>query len=380
MKKLLAALLISSFTFTSINLAWAVDPKSGAKCLRVGQIATIPGYKFKCIKVKNKLVWDKGTSTAPKTSPSPKPATDPYSISPLAINTFQDAVTQYKDIKYWAWRKASIEIEKNAIPGAGINVLVGPNSKECSDSGMQAIKAMQKLYTGSPLATKSTLIFANKEDNGWIKPAISESFPESNPPQDAFGANAKSEVYVLHSDSCDSKDMMAISGASIAHGYTHSLQKIQYVGSKENWGTFPRWLVEGGATFSENLIQYGKDYKTWITNPGFHNWDLRQYDNTFYQNFYEYKLQSDGKYSWAHTDQWPNQRVYDVGSYACEVLIAVKGPASIIQLHTEFAKTGDFEQSFKIVYGLPWKEALPLIASAVYQSTMWLVNTPSGLK
>ena len=388
MKKSLAALLIFSFTLTSTSHLWAADPKPGAKCLRAGQIGTIPGYKFKCIKVKNKLVWDKGTSTAPKApssstpkaSASPAPTSDPYLISPASINSFQDAVTRYKDIKYWAWKRAAIEVEKNTSSESILNVLVGPNSKECSDAGTRAIRAMQKLYSESQLPVKSTLIYAAKEDNTWTKSAINGSFPDSNPPQDAFGVNTKSEAFILHSDYCNSKDVMAISGAAIAHGYTHSLQKIQYLESKENWGNFPRWLIEGGATFSENFIQYGKDYKTWITNPGFHNWDLKQYDNNFYRDFYDYKLQSDGKYTWVHTDQWPNQRVYDVGSYACEVLIAIKGPSSIIRLNSEFAKSGNFEKSFEIVYGLSWKEALPLLASAVHQSTTWLVNTPNGLK
>lgn len=371
MRKVLAVFLIASFTFASTNPLWSAQPKPGATCVKLGQIATTPGYKFNCIKVKNKLIWDKGTPTVP--------TPDQYQISPTAINSFADAAKNYKAIKYWAWRKATLAMESNPNPNTPLEILAGPQSKVCSDAGMRAIRSMQRLYGGSQLPKKSTLIYATKEDDDWIKSVLGVDFPESNPPQDAHGVNAKYESYEIHSDSCDSQSAMSTSGASLAHGYTHAVQRLQYIGSKENWGNFPRWLIEGGATFSENFILYGKDYKTWITNPGFHNWDLKQYDEKFYRDFFEYKLQPDGKYTWAHTDQWPNQRAYDVGSYACEVLIAVKGAPSIIELHSEFARTGDFEKSFESIYGLPWRVALPLISKAVYQSTIWLINTPNGL-
>jgi hypothetical protein len=129
MKKSLAAFLVLSFMMSSTTPLWAADPKPGGKCLRLGQIATIPGYKFKCVMVKNKLVWDKGTSTTPKASSSASPTSDPYLISPAEINSFQDAVNQYKDIKFWAWKKAMNAVGNNPTPNTDLDVLVGPHSK-----------------------------------------------------------------------------------------------------------------------------------------------------------------------------------------------------------------------------------------------------------
>ena len=381
MRKYLAILITSLLCVTLPIHAWAATPKAGGKCLKAGQIATIPGIKFKCILVNKKLVWDKGTSTLPKQKPTTStPTSDPYLISPPEIKSFQELASRYKDIKYWAWKKAVDAIKENQNPNYKVEVLVGPQSKECSAKASEAVLAMQNLYQGSRVATKSTLVYSVKEDDNWLKTTLGSRFPEWNPIQDPNGVNSSLEAYAVQTEPCTSTGLMTISGAEIAHGYTHALQKIQYVGSKENWGNIPRWLVEGGATFSENIIQYGQDYKTWITNPGFRNWDLKQYDLSFYRDFFEYKLQADGKYSWSHTDQWPNQRAYDVGSYACEVLVAFKGPASIINLHKEFAATGDFPGSFKSVFGIGWTEAAPILTEAVYKSTTWVVNSPDGIK
>jgi len=379
MKKLSVFLTVALVLLgTGIQGSWAAAPKAGGKCTKLGQVISTPGIKYKCIFVGKKLVWDKGIRTAP----APSKNTNPYLIEPAPINSFKDLNSGYRDIKYWAWKKSRNAVDGKDTSNLVIETLVGPSSKECPGKSSVAANSIHNLYAGASLPKRLILIYAVQGDSSWAQLQMEKilgTLPVTNPLQNPHGMNAELDALELQPD-CSDTSPMVLSGASLAHGYTHTIQKVQYLGSSFNWGTFPRWLVEGGATYSENFIQYGSDYKTWITNPTFHNWDLKQYDLNFYQDFFTYKLQENNKYSWAHTDQWPNQRVYDVGSYACEVLIAVKGPASIIQLHSEFAKTGDFEKSFEIVYGLPWKEALPLIANAVFQSTTWLVNTPSGLK
>jgi hypothetical protein len=381
MRKPLAVLIVVLLSIAAPTSSWAASPKAGARCSKLGQTVQYQGIKFKCTLSNKKLIWDKGVKTSSgQGQQKPSQVIDPYLISPQEIKTFQDLPTRYKDVKYWAWKRATDAIRNGQGANIPLEVLVGPNSKECSKKGSDAVIAMNNLYVGTKLPIKSTLAYSEKEDDPWLNNTFVRRFPNSNPTQEPNGVNSNFESYVVQTEPCTSISAMTVSGAEIAHGYTHALQKLQYVGSKENWGNVPRWLVEGGATFSENFVQYGQDYKTWITNPGFRNWDLKQYDKSFYMNFFEYKLQSDGKYSWVHTDQWPNQRVYDVGSYACEVLIAIKGPASIIELHREFGITGNFSESFRKVYGISWSDAYPLIADAVYQSTNWVVNSPDGLK
>jgi hypothetical protein len=141
----------------------------------------------------------------------------------------------------------------------------------------------------------------------------------------------------------------------------------------------PRWLLEGGATFSENFITYGVDYDSWIRQPPFHNDDLKKYDLQFYQDYLSLKTIPGTDGLWAYTDKWPNQRAYDIGSHVSDALIAFKGPSSIIDLYTEFGKTGDFDQAFKKIFGITWTMAQPYVAEATYKSVNWLLDPKSDL-
>jgi hypothetical protein len=176
-------------------------------------------------------------------------------------------------------------------------------------------------------------------------------------------------------DSCSNTFPVDNAGGGVAHGFTHAIQKLQFLGSNQNWGNAPRWLLEGGATFSENFVTYGSDYKTWISNGHpFYKEGLEKYDLQFYENYLKLKRLNGSDNLWAYTDQWPNQRAYDLGSYVCEILVALKGPASLMNLYAEFAKIGDFDQSFQNIYGINWTEAGPLVAQSIYEEINWLLD------
>jgi M6 family metalloprotease-like protein len=70
MKRLIAAILLT----TSLGLSFVVPAsgavKAGASCTKLKATTTVSGYKYTCIKSGNKLVWSKGVRTS---TPAPAP-------------------------------------------------------------------------------------------------------------------------------------------------------------------------------------------------------------------------------------------------------------------------------------------------------------------
>ena len=65
----------------------AATPKAGAKCTKAGTTATASGKKFTCVKSGTKLVWNKGVAIKAAPNPSPNPVFKPVEPTPTATPT-----------------------------------------------------------------------------------------------------------------------------------------------------------------------------------------------------------------------------------------------------------------------------------------------------
>jgi len=368
LKKCTIIFILCSLFLTVFTNISSAAVKAGSACTKLNSTTTSGGYKYTCIKSGKKLVWSNGIKVTTTT------------LNPAPIKNFNELTTRYKDIKYWAWKNAADAAAKLPLEGPEIVTLVGPNTKNCYTKTESSIQRISQVFRGSNLPKKLWILNADKIDKSWIELKTSELLlphqrlfidgVEANP----HGINNAKEAVEWINDSCQDTSVMGKSGGAVAHGFTHGIQKLQFMDTEQSYGNLPRWLFEGTATFSENFIAYGSDYKTWISNPTFHNQDLKKYDLKFYKDYLLLKKIEGNNNLWAYTDQWPNQRAYDLGSYVVEVFIAIKGPASVIDLYTDFAKVGDFDKSFKNIYGITWSEAEPLVAQSIYQSISWLLD------
>jgi hypothetical protein len=48
------------------------------------------------------------------------------------------------------------------------------------------------------------------------------------------------------------------------------------------------------------------------------------------------------------------------------VLIAVNGPTPVINLFKDIGETGNFDSSFKNIYGISWSDAKSFVAKAIF--------------
>lgn len=371
-KKLIA---FSSVLFLTLSLPLIpvnAAAKAGAKCTKAGSTKVVKDKSYTCVKTGKKLVWDKGVVIKTMLTPTPTPSA---TIKP--IKNFSELKTRYLDFHYLAWDSAFKTRSKVASIGLEIESILGPNSRMCERDTKIVLENVQKMYSGSLLPKKIWIIYFDETDRNWAESEtkkllhqneIQSSNGKMNNPESVNVATQ--EAVNWFENSCTLTDFMSLSGAGISHGYTHSIQKFQFSKNSTQWGTWgsaPRWLLEGGATFSENMTAHGDSYLKWRSAGPFHNSDLKKYDLAFFQDFLRYKLPGNTLYSWDWTDKWPNQRVYDIGSLVCEILIAIQGPNSIIDLFHEFAQSQDFDLSFKKVFGVTWSEVHEDIAFAIYQ-------------
>ena len=386
-------------TISLIPAYSATPPKSGSACSKQGITKSYQGKKFTCIKSGKKLIWDQGVkitpiqivsqTPSPTSSPTPSPTPTPTptqtptpteSKSPARnsepIMSFDELRVRYLDFHYLAWKRSIDQISKSAINNTQIIELVGPNSKKCSGESIEAIRVTQRLFAASALSPSLKILYADKVDEKWLYEETAKLLrPNELVLQDGkqinpHSVNSDTKIGVEWiQDSCTENRINFINGSATAHGYTHIIQKFQFTSNPTTWGAWgkaPHWLFEGGATFSDQIIFFGKSESSWMGFSKDQASTLKEYGLDFFNDFLRFELDANNN-AWGVTDKYPNQRVYDVGSIVCEILIAMKGPNVIIDLYSDLAKTQDFELSFKNKFGVTWTEAKPEIAFAIYK-------------
>ena len=93
----------------------AAAPKAGAKCTKAGAIATASGKKFTCVKSGKKLVWNKGVAIKAAPKPSPNPVFKPAEPTPTATPTPSPTATptptpSVKPVEFNATAKKAFDI------------------------------------------------------------------------------------------------------------------------------------------------------------------------------------------------------------------------------------------------------------------------------
>ena len=403
------AMAFSLFFAISIPISSYAAVKAGSVCTQQGKKVTSVGKIYTCIKSGKKLVWNSGEiikktavikptqtptpsfkpipeesvspSSAPSSSPSSSPLPTQTSTTIPAIKTIFDLPTNYKFIKYWAFTKASEEIMSNAENSTPIEVLIGPNSKACyQETTLSALRMLQKVYGKSNIPKKLWLLYADMNvDRNWIEnktltllPPNRIQYNKNKQMDNIETSNPSGEGVLWVQNSCAAINGIKIS-SDVLHGYTHTIQDLQYSeypNGYGRWGEVPRWLIEGGASWSQIFYESNSNLKKY-ENSG--DWGvLSKYDKNFFNDYLVIPAYSNNL--WQYTDQWPEMRAYDLGAYICDMLIALKGPSSIIELNKDYLVTGSFETSFRNIFGLPWAEAQPFFSSAAFSLIKWLAS------
>jgi hypothetical protein len=160
-------------------------------------------------------------------------------------------------------------------------------------------------------------------------------------------------------------------GTREIHEYVHTIQILNSTNneSKFNYGLLPRWLLEGQALWSAQA-SVANSYDEYLSLRAIDYPELSQMRPSYTAEWIEEFLNPNPVFiknadNWQYWQKYPNYRVYDIGALANEILTAIKGPSSVMNLYVAVGKGATFADAFKQEFGINWNEAITYISKAI---------------
>ena len=328
---------------------------------------------FVCARSGKKKIWVKQTVTK-------SPANT--STAPVTPTGWSDLEKYASAIPYASWRASSAAIATGVSKSPVLQILNGPNAVITNASPETAINLASRLFSSAPQPSQMTLLRYGHGDVQWAQSQWTAAFSgqDSSVPNEiqntcssastCWGGVARTSssgsgwiALASMQANANAKDSRHVTGAIEAHEYTHLVQYAPFVGvNGRSVGHLPRWLAEGMATYVQAAV-------LGVTSYDAYSAERRKETNGFKYGsaWLETFLAPTGTdwtpwNSYGGNDSW---RIYDVGFLATEVLVALKGPGTAMQLYRNVAAGQTFNDAFAALYGITWAEAHKIIARAI---------------
>jgi hypothetical protein len=369
-KRVIAFLsILSLFLSTPLIPANAVA-KAGAKCAKAGNIEVVKGKTYTCIKSGKKLVWNKGVTSkkvgaAQPTLPTP--------------TSFDDLVQNYEGIAYAAWSKSRTKIIASTKTDVNFKLVLGPNSVLTNKNPIDAINLVSRLYSGYAKSVDYYLLAFSYEDRDWAVKQMDSIIPTA-------GSRWIYDVACATKSTCfgggsftdsSNKHLMVLTvgliddntttGTLEAHEFAHSVQQMTMGAARPPvefltapW--FPNWYWEGQANFSQNAAIWFDSFDKYMSqrrqvSGGLFNASI--YDSKYIESYFV--LNPNKEWGAKHE----RYRQYDLGAMFIEILTALKGPDSTMEMWRLAGTGASLESAFEKVYGISFAKALPIMSKAI---------------
>jgi hypothetical protein len=368
--KLIAFTLIFSLSLALPLVPTAAAVKAGTACKTAGIKSVVSGKTFTCVKSGKKLMWDKGVAPSKPTQP-------------LAPAGFNDLEANYSGVSYWAWKKSSEKILASSSTSIPLEYLLGANAKLNYKTPEYAFSQVNKLFSGSILPKKIVFLAFSFQDRDWAMSQMKQIVPDTESqwikdvacPREDFcvgggsfhNLSNKTALIVITTGIDPNNVSNSISGTVEAHEYTHSIEQSSSDALRPSVSLLknpwpPNWIWEGLAQFSQHAAIYSdsfdkySEYRKKASGEIFNNslWNARYIEGYFQTNLTN---------EWA--SKYPRWRQYDLGAMLIEILVAIKGPDSAMQLFRESVNGGGFEAAFLRIYGTSFDSVLPIISRTI---------------
>ena len=387
MKKIASIILGLALITTESPAHSAV--KAGNPCSTKGQIKTVSGYKYTCNKSGTKLLWSKGVKVSAKVTPTATKT--PIPAAPLSLNNLQGRLDE---IINGAWLQASKKIGSSATTLGVTQILVGPNTTEDNSNSLEPLNLASRLFEGFPQVKKLYIIKFSSKDIDWAQKQYEQLSPNNFEPNAVrnqcassngcvgalAGINSEGDGVVLMGQGGSYVGAPTFKGLTraqngliIAHEYFHTIQMINSPcrGGRGCYGEAPQWLLEGGATWAAAVARYSENYDDYLLerNTTLNN----QYSNaaSIYTSDYINQFLNPNPIflpnqdNWKHWSKYNSREVYVLGFMASEILVSIKGTASLMKLYADIGAGKSFVEAFQGIFGLSWAEACPIISEAI---------------
>jgi hypothetical protein len=156
-----------------------------------------------------------------------------------------------------------------------------------------------------------------------------------------------------------------LSGTLDAHEYLHAIQQNQMRRptvwpETSEWP--PSWYREGQATFAQNAAIYYQSYDLYLKNRYYTSEELIK-DSTITSAWIQEFFVVNQPPEWFN--KYKSWRQYDLGARLVEILTAIKGPASTMEIWRLVGTGLTFNAAFEKVYEISFDKALPVISKAI---------------
>lgn len=384
-KAISGTLSLSLFlSIISSSLVAQAAVKSGSVCTKSGATSVVGGKKFTCVKSGKKLLWDKGVlvpvaKPAPSVTPSDKAPVAPVVTYPEAPTSFEDLLLNYKGIAYGAWSKSRKKILESVKADITLKVVLGPNTQLTNKEPQKAIDLVTRLYPGYPTNAEIYFLAFNFADRDWATNQMETILPNSgsgwiadvacNSKETCWGGGAFSNgagKYLIV-ETMGYIDANHTSGSLEAHEFTHIVQQMSFKKGRppaaylfDPWP--PTWYWEGQAHFAQHASVYFDSYESYMNQRRLTSQDLYK-DSTFnsknIQNYFVFNAPADWRQNY---ERW---REYDLGAMFVEILTALKGPESTMEMWRITGTGVNFPVAFETVYGISFEKAMPIMSKAI---------------
>ena len=163
------------------------------------------------------------------------------------------------------------------------------------------------------------------------------------------------------------RDFNHTSGTLEAHEFAHIVQQTLMTKGRPNqeflydpWP--PTWFWEGQAEFSQHAAVFYDSFSSYLQDRQETSNDLFRfpiYTSDCIESYFVFNAPADWQ---AKYDRW---RQYDLGAMFVEILTALKGPDSTMEMWKIISTGATFEVAFERVYGITFAKALPIMAKAI---------------
>lgn len=382
MKKVAVAVVIAMSCSVLLGTSATAAVKTGSACTKAGSTSTVSGKKYTCVKSGQKLVWDSGVKVAyPATQSSPAPK--PTATQPPAPTGFSGLEANYSGVSYAAWKKSNEKITNASNTSIPLEFLIGVNTKLNNNKPEYAFSQVNKLYAGNILPKKIVFLAFNFQDRDWAVTKMDQIVPNAGsswikdvacPSADnCIGGGSfhnltdKTALIVITTGIDPHNISNTISGTLEAHEYTHSIEQSSSDALrpavnllKSPWP--PNWYWEGMANFSQHAAIYSDSFEKYLKFRRETSGNIFNNSNCnakYIEGYFQTNLTNE----WAA--QYPRGRQYDLGAMLVEILVAIKGPDSAMEVFKESVNGTGFEPAFQKIYGSSFQSVLPIISRTI---------------
>jgi len=383
MKRIGSVVVVLALLVSTIEVSASAAVKAGTNCTKAGvKKVDTAGKTLTCLKVGKKLIWNKAAvNPVAKQSPAPTPVTSvaPVAAVPTAPTSFDDLIQNYKGISYAAWSKSRAKILASTKTDFNYQLVLGPNSQLTNKDPTSAFNLVTRLYSGYAKPGDVYLLAFNFEDRDWAVKQMESIIPTAS-------SRWIYDVACATKASCDgggsffdgSKKHLIVetmviinenttSGTLEAHEFTHSVQQMAMGAARPGtefitapW--LPNWYWEGQARFAQNATIWFESFDSYLRLRNATSRGLFQ-DSKYDSKYIEEYFVINPNREWGNKHN--RQRQYDLGGMFIEILTALKGPDSTMEMW-KLAGTGvGLESAFERIYGLPFSKALPIMSKAI---------------